>query len=142
MYPVLGIAPQYEGIMRLFVPRFLMLGCGLLLALPPGWCCILAIQTARQETTKLVPCCRSCCGNSNSSTPTPKPVPHKPGRCPCADRQTTAPENVKTFHCDLSIVAPLAALDPAPFEANAGEPAGLPPHLCSSAQLLHCVWLC
>lgn len=128
--------------MRLFFPRFLMLCCGLLLALPPGWCCIFAIQPARKETTKTTPYRRSCCDQSTPSKSAPKPAPHKSDRCPCADRQTTAPDSVKAPPADLSVVAVLPVLNPALTVASAAAPAALPTLVSSSPHLLHCVWLC
>ena len=127
--------------MRLFLPRLLMLGCGLLLALPPGWCCIFASEEARKETAKAAPCCRSCCGDK-SQPATPTPAPDKPDRCPCADRQSTAPDTLKAFAPDLSLIAPLHSLDfPLPTE-DAADHDGFRPLVSCSAHLLNCVWLC
>ena len=136
------ISDEGDSFMRGFVPRLLMLSCSLLLVLPPGWCCIFAVQTVREDSTKTDPCCPSCCGKSNTSTPTPSPAPDKPTRCPCADRQSTAPDTAKAFAVDLSVVAVLLVVDRTPTEFPASAPAATPPFLFSSPQLLHCVWLC
>lgn len=128
--------------MRFTFPRILMLCCGLLLALPPGWCCIFAIQPARKETRKIVPHCPCCCDKSQEPNPTPKPAPHKPQRCPCADRQTTTPDSVKAMPVSLTVLAVLPVLDPTLTESLACTPAPLPTFVSSSPQLLHCVWLC
>lgn len=128
--------------MRGFVPRLLVLSCSLLLALPPGWCCIFAFSTTRNENAKTAPCCRSCCHQANPTTPTPKPVPPKPTRCPCDDRQTTAPESAKTIHGDLFALAVLPVLDLAPTALTVAVPLVASFFVSSSPQLLHCIWLC
>ena len=128
--------------MRWFVTRLLMLSCSLLLVLPPGWCCIFAVRTVRNDATTTAPSCPSCCGKSNTSTSTPNPAPDKPIRCPCADRQSTAPDNAKAFTLDLSVVAVLPVHNDTFTELPAIAPAATHAFLSSSPQLLHCVWLC
>lgn len=128
--------------MRWFATRLLMLSCSLLLVLPPGWCCIFAIRTVRNDLTKTAPSCPSCCGKSHTSTPSPSPAPDRPVRCPCADRQSTAPDNAKAFTVDLSVVAVLPFLDDVLTELSVIAPAATHPYLSSSPQILHCVWLC
>jgi hypothetical protein len=128
--------------MRTFVPKLLVLGCGLLLALPPGWCCIFAVGTARHDVAEIAPCCRSCCDRFAPSTPTHKPAPSKPLRCPCADRQTTAPDSVKSSIVDLNVVAVLPVDEPALHIAPLEAAIAFSPLVSTSPQILHCVWLC
>jgi hypothetical protein len=124
----------------------LLLACGLLLALPPGWCCMLQLpkaeEQARPAAPKSVPCC--CCKKgAKPASPTPAPPPQRPARCPCADRHSTAPDAPKVIGCDLSCVAPLPTTDLAPSGTAAGHPVvfrALPSE--TSPHLLNCVWLC
>jgi hypothetical protein len=131
-----------EFFMRLFAARLLMLSCSLLLALPPGWCCIFALGTIRNDAAKPAPCCRSCCHQSKPTMPTPQPEPHKPGRCPCDDRQTTVPDSVKALHGGLAVLVALPALDPAPLGLTVAVSDRFSLPISASPQLLHCVWLC
>jgi hypothetical protein len=129
-------------------PRFLLLACGLLLALPPGWCCMVPAHAVAQETRKSddsQP--RSCCGHSKEAPKPaapegPKRAPLPFGRCPCCDR-TTSTDAPKTLGCDQALAAPLPLIVLAASPTLAGpildQPVSPFDH---SLQLIHCVWLC
>jgi hypothetical protein len=117
--------------------RLLCLGCGLLLGLPPAWCCWTPPLTSAPQAE---PEHASCC----SERPSPKPVPSQPPvRCPCDDRNTVTPAGPEKVAADLSLPAPLAV---APTDsARAGPDAGmapLPPVLLPPLHVRQCVWLC
>ena len=125
-----------------FGARMVVLSCGLLLALPPGWCCIFATLLPTHDAPVAAPACRSCCRQFAPSSPTPKPKPHNPERCPCADRHATTLDHVKSAPLDLSFVVVLPAVErsflPSPMDAAAA----FSPPPSASPQLIHCVWLC
>jgi hypothetical protein len=117
--------------------QFLCLGCGLLLALPPAWCCWAPqLASAAQPESKRAPCCQ------NESAPKPTPAA-PPAQCPCYDRNTTAPAAAEKVVADLSCaVQPVVAVVASP---RAGPPAvapPIPPPLSQPLHLLCCVWLC
>src|SRR5689334_5127790 len=85
--------------------RCLVFVASLLLALPPGWCCMLH-RNALPTESKSAP--RSCCNNHhrvggdrcNGQTP-PQPnrgnAPLPQGTCPCTERLSTPPVSSVTF---------------------------------------------
>jgi hypothetical protein len=129
--------------------RFLMLACGLLLALPPGWCCMAPFSACAQESAKgdaqqPRPCCQHADGTSKPSAPRPsQPAPPLPlGKCPCAQHalSTDAP---KAAGNDLALAAPPPLIDSVPFPVVADPVVIAPlPTFDHSCRLLHCVWLC
>ena len=134
--------------MQKLASRLLVLACSLLLALPQGWCCYAfaraAVQGERVQSVKARPCCAE--QKSRSSAPGEAPAPAKPGKCPCADRNSTAPEKPLTISLDSSLPVVLALADTAPdlhdgsrfdFGREVLHPSGAP-----SLRLLHCLWLC
>lgn len=137
------------------VLRVLVLACSLTLALPQGWCCLFAVQPARQAK-QAGPCPRHgtprcCCPCSaplpsksnpdpSPSEPTPAPIRH----CPCTDRNTTPPKSaVEKIDADLGLVSFLPADGPQDQQAGvvefADQPGCPPPH---ALHVLHCQWLC
>jgi hypothetical protein len=128
--------------------RSLMLACGLLLALPPGWCCMVPFRACAQEAApgdaqQPRACCRHADGASRPSPPrAPQPAPLPLGKCPCSQHavSTDAP---KAVGGDLVLAAPPPAIDPVQFPAVAGPVVTAPlPTFDHSLRLLHCVWLC
>jgi hypothetical protein len=129
--------------------RPLALCCGMLLLLPPGWCCLLA-QLAR-------PCAaaglsakpkRACCGHcggkrDNLPAPASDHVPGRDGKCPCGERLATAPAVPESAGSGLALPAPVAVAPSdttAPAAVTCETPAehSDPPHY----HVLNCVWLC
>ena len=141
---MLWYRPWCETVVRSRLLRSLVLGCGLLLALPPGWCCIFAFRSVKQEAPKASPCCCPCCAKeAPRPAPTPAPAPKAPDRCPCADRHSTAPDAPKVFASDPGFVAPVPVIHLAPFWLGITAPAGFcPPAAATSSHVLNCVWLC
>jgi hypothetical protein len=128
--------------MRSYLLQVLMLGCSLLLVLPPGWCCLAAGLVSRKEAAKTAPCCRSCCADK-APPAAPAPCPHKPGKCPCGERNGTPPNAVKAFLDGLPAIASFSMLDRTPFALKEGDWIALPSlPFFASPHLLNCVWLC
>jgi hypothetical protein len=132
--------------MQPFLRHLAPLACGLLLALPPGWCCLLqpcparAAAPAPADPGPQCPCC------SHPIPPPEAPAPVPPPRCPCADRDATKSGTVKPpalLPGDGLAAAPTSAPDlqpsTAPGESLAGPNLALP---SVSLHILHCVWLC
>ena len=129
--------------------RPLALTTGLLLLLPPGWCCFLANLTqppisARQSAAPKRTCCGHCGSKSEkSSRPVPDHVPGRDGKCPCGERTANAPGAPVNAGLDLSL--------PATVTITASVIAVTPEAACAtsaahfdqpSPHLLNCVWLC
>ncbi len=134
--------------MRPFLLRLASLTCGLVLALPPGWCCLWlpepAHAAAAPSEAPAKPC-RPCCGHSVQPAEPAAPAPVPPPPCPCADRNATTPEAVKppALLPGDGLAATLPALDLTPSAA----PEHLVPDLSlappsTPLNVLHCVWLC
>jgi hypothetical protein len=132
--------------MRRFLLHLLPLACGLLLALPPGWCCLLGPCPARAAPAPAEPSdgaqCPCCCH------PNPRPEPARPApplRCPCADRDATTPDVLKppTLLSGDGLAALPAGAD---LELTASHDAPVthagPLSLSAPLNVLHCVWLC
>jgi hypothetical protein len=142
--------------MENWVNRVLVLACSLFLALPPGWCCMVAGQTTKAPTTTSTSdtakapvntekCCRCCRPNSDSNpSPTDKPSAPSKSFCPFSDRHAILPypsivEKVHTAGF-VAILSPLACLPPAtPIEGLVRSTHYSPPH---QRHVLKCVWLC
>ena len=129
--------------------RSLMLGCGLLLALPPGWCCTFAFRPAKpapaqQEAPQDTPgCCPCCAKKAPRPAQTPTPAPEAPARCPCSDRQLAAPDAPKVFAADMGLVVPVPVTDLFTFWPCGRFNVALRcPAAHSSSHILNCVWLC
>lgn len=133
--------------------RTLMLVCGLTLALPPGWCCLLASQAIPTATTAARPgsCCCTCPAPCAQGQPQPNSEPAKsptaplPQDCPCTDRQTvlTAGASAEQAEVAVALLAILPAFDLWPSEAGVALRADSdthPPPL--RLHVLHCQWLC
>lgn len=119
--------------------KSLALCCGVLLALPPGWCCVVPslFAAARQETE---PCC--CCPRSaeGEQSPAHDSRTPKPERCPCEDRLGTTIDVHKPA-ADALLLAPLP-LDLRPFVGTTERtPAVASPPTTPSLYLVHCLLL-
>jgi hypothetical protein len=129
--------------------RSLALSCGLLLTLPPGWCCLLAHLTQRPvaagQPVNSKPACCGHCGakQGDRSRQIPDHIPGREGKCPCGERTATAPGAPVNAGPDLLLLAPgtVTGLDTAARAVPACDPPAsysAPPHF----HLLNCVWLC
>jgi hypothetical protein len=115
--------------------RLLCLGCGLLLALPPAWCC-----WTSQPAPQAEPAHASCC--HKEATPTQAPLP-TPTHCPCDDIRTVTPAGPAKVAADLALPALLAtAVVETPRAGAPADVAPIPPPLSRPLHLLRCVWLC
>ncbi|HTU93341.1 MAG TPA: hypothetical protein VMF69_24890 [Gemmataceae bacterium] len=141
--------------MRKRVVRSLVLACSLLLALPQGWCCLLAMQTAKAATTTVSEttapantrgCCPCCPRNADRDrNPAGKPSEPEKSTCFCCpDRDATLPSTSSIERVDtgfIVIVPPLDVIFPsvALLDGVAGSTFYLPAH---QLHVLKCVWLC
>ncbi len=121
--------------------RALVLCNALLVALPPGWCCLpAAVQPASPRDP--APCCHHKPAPDQPAPPT-HPQPVKPCDAPrCLTDATRAPVP-ETPPADLVPAALLAVPDAAPLPRAARVAEASELHALSPPpQLLHCVWLC
>ncbi len=150
------------GTELIFLRDFLALACGVLLALPPGWCCGLTGGKCCGGDARTTPCslttaplgtkpeCASncCCakdqsaGKSDPASPAPKKqLPAKKAEC-CKRAPSSAPE-VSHLSVDVSATDLVAA-----FALNAEQlftrvRADTPPRSAHPPlHLRHCVFLC
>ncbi len=117
--------------------RLLCLGCGLLLALPPAWCCWTPeYAPAAPQAPAPAPCCHS--------DPAPEPVPALPIRCPCDDRVTVSPAGPGKGAADLNLATPHVVANIDALRASPSADVRPIPPLLSGPRLhlLRCVWLC
>lgn len=144
--------------------RVLALACGVLLALPPGWCCKATAGECCGHPLPSTPatapagCCatKACSGHTcaddccrkepaqDRSAPVPKPQqPDRPCDTACCDRPPTDAPKVERPVIDLGPVgvqdAFTAPADPGAVVALVSAPprSAFPP-----LHVLHCVWLC
>jgi hypothetical protein len=89
-----------------------------------------------------------CCATGNAARPSTPPAapwraPLPPGKCPCSERYSTAPD-APHVALDLSLAAVLPTWPPAPAPSGEVERThGLPPpFLEPPLRLWNCVWLC
>lgn len=131
--------------------RSLMLVCSLTLALPPGWCCLLASQTTGTTAPRPGTCCCTCPASGAKEQPPPRSEPVKsptaplPKHCPCTDRQTVLTAGVSAEQADGGVIpfAILPVLDIRPDLAGVVgrvDSDAHPPPL--RLHVLHCQWLC
>jgi hypothetical protein len=82
------------------LPRSLVLVVCVLLALPPGWCCMLpANAPAEPHKSSHADCCKCdhCTRPQIPKQPEPRKQPLSPGECPCTERTWTLPAWTVTF---------------------------------------------
>jgi hypothetical protein len=116
----------------------LMLASSLLLVLPRGWCCIFAALGA-----KVTPAKGCCCHPEGPADPAVPPQPRPVKYCPCAERNTVAPEHPELPSADVLLCVGMTDLPPPrPLVLALDRPRSSwlahPPPL----HLLHCAWLC
>ena len=141
--------------MRSRVVRSLVVACSLLLALPKGWCCMIAAQpqpptaastpTAPADAELCCPCCRH---QTPTSSPDRQPTQKSPtdshGVCCCADRHATIPLSFSVEQSDTGFFTLLPVLGgvPACDALTDGMVVSDLPPPTSQLHVLHCVWLC
>lgn len=111
--------------------RILVLVCSLPLALPQGWCCMLARPT---------PTASKCCCPCGPASADPTPLRH----CPCAERNATLPgQAVEKLTMDVE-AAPVAPVVLAVANSPAAVDQAPVPHPGPrrSLHVLHCRWHC
>jgi hypothetical protein len=116
--------------------RLLCLGCGVLLALPPAWCCYTP-SVAQPDPTE-----PSCCQRKEAPKPAPSPPP-APERCPCCDRLSVSTADPQKVAADVSHAAPVVVVvADSPRAGPSADVAPIPLILSRPLRLLQCVWLC
>lgn len=131
--------------------RPLVLVCSLLLAMPQGWCCILAsympkatgtAATGSKGFTGCCPCQPHQPGPSDTPAPAEKPSAPTNTICPCADRHATLPDAPSVEQVDAGFVLflpPLSLVAPGIGHRAAVAGRDVPRR---PLHVLHCVWLC
>lgn len=129
------------SMMSLIVSKLLILTSAVLLALPPGWCCITPNQKTA-ETPPKVP--HSCCQlHQEQPTPDQEPVPRQPVQKCCCEKELPSPQNPETAPLELTFTHSVAI--PAALSNDVGGVDG--PSFDSSPfspplHILQCVWRC
>src|SRR5438874_6873745 len=90
--------------MNAWLIRLVCLGCGVVLALPPAWCCYASQRSAAPEAKPAHAC---CCQKTEAPKPAP-PCPSPPAHCPWYDHHTVAPSGSEKFSASPALPAPLA----------------------------------
>jgi len=143
--------------------RVLALACGVLLALPPGWCCgatageccgplpLSAPTPAKSPACSGKACSGKVCSSSccpteparSSPAPTKPQKPERPCDTTCCERPLANAPKVARPVIDPAAVGVLVAVI-APFGRCAESVAGgAPPRSAfPPLRVLHCVWLC
>jgi hypothetical protein len=133
----------------------LVLACGLLLAAPQGWCCLLALQPPQTVTDAAAAAakapakpagCSGCCQHQTPPRQAPTKVPSAPPPRCCfgIDRLTLLPSASAVEKADLGFAFPVAPppVSPPPGIGAIGEVASVvhppTPHL----HVFKCLWLC
>lgn len=127
--------------------RSLALACSLLVALPPGWCCIRpsgCCNRASAQAGKSIPePCAGCCAGKHAPIDSPQPEPAKaPARC-CCEHNYTPPPAPDDTDADLAVFAglPAALADLADDQVVGDDSLILHVH-SPPLRLLLCVWRC
>lgn len=150
------------GTALIFLREFLALACGVLLALPPGWCCGMTggkccggeARTASCSLTTTPPgtepeCASSCCcakdrsaGKTDPASPAPgKQLPAKKAEC-CKRAPSSAPE-VSHLSVDASATGLVAVYACRAEQLVTRVRADAPPRSAHPPlHLRHCVFLC
>jgi hypothetical protein len=133
--------------MSLPFKKILAIAFPVLLALPPGWCCILvSVAEAAKAPNMASQQCRSCCTRHSEAQPAKKHAPPSPAsRCPCAERLNFERPAATVKKVDLSPgdVAVFSLPSFMPVCQTSNVPANVPT-LVPSCQIhiSNCVWLC
>jgi hypothetical protein len=127
--------------------HLLSLVAGVMLALPPGWCCILAPAAAVAAERPSVPgppaCCPGCCPE-----PSPAQDEQPPSRAPCTvccgDQNVPLSKRATDYAPDATVAAlPVTvAVLPGPGGAPGRIAPAWPLSPPRALHLLQCVWLC
>lgn len=127
--------------MNTWLIRLAWLGCGVMLVMPPAWCCYVWQPPAAPEL-KPQPVA-SCCHKKQEQAPRPAPCcPAPRTHCPWCDREMAASSPKKVIDTP-ALPAPLvlAVLD-APRAGPAVAVATTLPAPSRPRHLLQCLWLC
>jgi hypothetical protein len=141
------------------ISRVLASLCCVLLALPPGWCCLASggeccrrpcsKQGADARKAAGCPECVSacCCVEGEADPVTPAPLPPKEptpsGKPACCERLPTDAPKVERPVIDLGTAGLELPLAWTPKKIPVSSRADVPPRSASPPlHLLHCVWRC
>jgi hypothetical protein len=127
--------------------RLLLLTAAGMLALPPGWCCILApaagVSAARLAVPERPTPCTHCCQEPRADQEEEQPPSRPPCTVCCGDLNVPLSQRAIDFSPDALVAAlpPAAALPDPTGAVDAIAPAWpIPP--TRALHVLQCVWLC
>lgn len=137
-----GSSPANNSSMRFRAAPHLILLCGLVLALPADWCCLIAcpkVPTTQAQSAKTT--CRGCCCAKPAKSPfRPAPLPK---RSCCIPTLLLPPASVHPLPPDVqAILPPCIALEGGSMLHTWLDLDVHSPSFCRALQLLLCVWLC
>ena len=135
--------------------RTLVFVCSLLVAMPPGACCLLAGMLARADTKAAATakpvqrlCCRHGCKHkaTSPSTPTDKCPAKSPDQCPCLIGLavlplTKAAEQVD-LGCSVTVLLPVRMPSASPTRPVAGAAVSVVHPPTYPIHVIKCLWLC
>jgi len=122
--------------------RILACTQALLLALPPGWCCI-APQPAAAEQPLVATGYLDCCHQDSPTNDTPGPCSGRPIDLCCCHADMTIPASQLTMTGKAIFTVPVSLAGDTTTDQCAPRPLAVglrPPG--PSLQVLHCVWRC
>jgi hypothetical protein len=128
--------------MRSVVRNLLVFAVGVLLALPPGWCCMLVAVSVQAPKPARADCCAKCCAQPQAPAGEETPPGPAPLTVCCCD-------NLVPLHKNSAKSLPDAAELPLPFVAEPAARVERPTAPAAEAvsprcslHVLLCVWRC
>lgn len=131
--------------MRLTLTKIPAVLCTLILALPPGWCCMLASSVSCGGAEQTRKCCPSGDREHQSPICPSQGQQQTPEKCSCFNPQIVLDKAKNSLPDDSSFVALLPE-----FDLTVSEPSHSVQNLVESNEpisilplnILHCCWLC
>lgn len=127
--------------------RVVAVVCGVFIALPSGWCCMVGAATVAASVRCPAPP-KACCKCGCPTDPAPgksdhKPAQNDPSRCCCADKATVKQDDGAYVHDVTFVGSPFFSL-PVSDNGGGGSPCGrfAVPVPSPPLHVLKCVWLC
>jgi hypothetical protein len=130
--------------MNSILRHLLLLVACMLLAPPPGWCCLVPVRTQHKSETlaKAEPCCPACATHAPNEKPDEDHSVPPRSWCCCEPNVLASTQRVSAPDLDLTpaLVPVVATADGLASQAPAPVAAPLPPS--RPLHLLCSVWLC
>jgi len=119
--------------------KLLALTSGILVGLPPGWCCAAPSPKAAELPPQPV---HSCCQHEQPM-PDKEPAPAQPIQKCCCEKDLASPPSPETTSPELAISIPLAIPDaPALLAAGVSDLCFTDHFSSPPLHVLQCVWRC